>query len=216
MLDLHPADGRSGLRVLAFGAHPDDIEIGCAGTVLRLIDEHPGCEVRWVVLSGEGPRGDEARASATALVDGGTDLRVDVHDFRDGHFPYLGSSIKDVFESVKMDFEPDLILTHRREDLHQDHRVVAELTWQSFRHHLILEYEIPKYDGDLGPANLFVALSEPICQRKVDHLVAAFPSQRDRSWFSADTFWGLLRLRGIEGGGAGRFAEAFTCRKLVL
>jgi LmbE family N-acetylglucosaminyl deacetylase len=215
MFDLHPGGGRVGLRVLAFGAHPDDIEIGCAGTILRLIGEHPGSAVRWVVMSGERPRADEARRSAKGLVDDRTDLRVDVHDFRDGHFPYHGSAIKDAFESVKVDFEPDLILTHRQEDLHQDHRLVAEVTWQTFRHHLILEYEVPKYDGDLGPANMFVTLPEPICRRKVDHLVSAFPSQRDRSWFSADTFWGLLRLRGIEAGEAG-FAEAFTCRKMVL
>jgi len=217
MLDLRLGAGPlDHLRVLAIGAHPDDIEIGCAGTIMRLLAEHPVSDVRWVVLSGSGPRANEARASAEDIVGREADLAIDLHDFRDGHFPYLGSPIKDAFESLKAGFDPDLILTHRREDLHQDHRLVADVTWQTFRQHLILEYEVPKYDGDLGPANLFVALSESDARRKVEHLLEAFPSQRDRRWFTADTFWGQLRLRGIEAGGTTAFAEGFTCRKAVL
>jgi LmbE family N-acetylglucosaminyl deacetylase len=215
-LGLRP-DRAGPLRVLALGAHPDDIEIGCAGTILRLVTEHPGSEFRWVVFcGGAGSRAAEARASASALVDGSASIAIDVHDFRDGHYPYLGSPIKDVFEAVKADFEPDLILTHRREDLHQDHRLLAEVTWQTFRDHLILEYEVPKYEGDLGAANVYVGLSEPIGRRKVDHLLQAFPSQHGRRWFSADTFWASLRLRGIEAGTNASLAEAFTCRKFIL
>jgi LmbE family N-acetylglucosaminyl deacetylase len=215
--DFYPGTDRKGpLQVLAVGAHPDDIEIGCAGTILRLAAEHPGCHVRWVVLSGSSQRAAEARASARALVDAQNDLTVEIHDFRDGHFPFMGSAIKDVFEALKSDYEPDLILTHRREDLHQDHRFVAGLTWQTFRHHLILEYEIPKYEGDLGAPNLFVVLPESICERKVGHLLEAFASQRERQWFSAETFWGLMRLRGIEADASSKFAEGFTCRKMIL
>ena len=203
------------LRILALGAHPDDIEIGCAGTVLRLLADHPGSRVRWVVMTGAGDRADEARASARSLVGEGAELATDVHGLRDGHLPYAGSAVKELIEAEK-GIEPDVILTHRRDDLHQDHRLLSEVTWQTFRANLIVEYDVPKYDGDLGPANLFVTLDETVCRRKVEHLLEAFPSQRDRAWFTADTFWSVLRLRGLEAGSPTRFAEGFVCRKVVV
>jgi LmbE family N-acetylglucosaminyl deacetylase len=204
------------LRVLAIGAHADDIEIGCGGTILRLVAEHPGLEVDWLVLSGAGGRAGEAADSAAAFCDGAGDTQVAVERFRDGFLPYVGGEVKERFERLKAEVDPDLILTHRLEDRHQDHRLVAELTWNTFRGHLILEYEIPKYEGDLGHPNLFVPLEAEHCRRKIELLRKSFPSQVGRSWFSDDTFWALLRLRGVESGGPGRFAEAFTARKLVL
>ena len=217
MLGLSLARDRSRpLRVLAVGAHADDIEIGCGGTSLRLVAEHRGLAVDWLVLSGMGQRAEEASDSAAAFTEGAGETRVTVEGFRDGFFPYDGGAVKERFERLKAEVDPDLILTHRLEDRHQDHRLVAELTWNTFRGHLILEYEIPKYEGDLGHPNLFVPLEAEHCQRKVELLRKCFPSQAGRSWFSDDTFLSLLRLRGIESGGPGRFAEAFSARKLVL
>jgi LmbE family N-acetylglucosaminyl deacetylase len=204
------------LRVLAVGAHPDDIEIGCGGTMLRLVAEHPGLRVDWLVLSGAGERADEAADSAAAFLEGAGRTRVMVERFRDGFFPYEGGAVKERFERLKAEVDPDVVFTHRLEDRHQDHRLVAELTWNTFRSHLILEYEIPKYEGDLGQPNLFVALEPEHGQRKVELLRKCFPSQAGRSWFSDDTFWALLRLRGVESGGPGRFAEAFGARKLLM
>jgi LmbE family N-acetylglucosaminyl deacetylase len=203
------------LRVLAIGAHADDIEIGCGGTILRLVAEQPGARVDWLVLSGHGERAEEAAASATAFL-GDAAARVMVEGFRDGYFPYLGGAVKDRFEQLKSEVVPDLVLTHRLEDRHQDHRLVAELTWNTFRDHLILEYEIPKYEGDLGHPNLYVPISAEHGERKVELLRKCFPSQASRSWFSDDTFWATLRLRGIECNAPDRLAEAFHSRKLVL
>jgi len=187
MLDLRLGAGPlDHLRVLAIGAHPDDIEIGCAGTIMRLLAEHPVSDVRWVVLSGSGPRANEARASAEDIVGREADLAIDLHDFRDGHFPYLGSPIKDAFESLKAGFDPDLILTHRREDLHQDHRLVADVTWQTFRQHLILEYEVPKYDGDLGAPNVFAEVDAATCERKIRYITRCYATQRAKPWFTAE------------------------------
>ena len=217
MLGLSLArDPERPLRVLAVGAHPDDIEIGCGGTILRLVAEHPGLAVHWLVLSGADGRAEEAADSAAAFTEGAGGTRVAVERFRDGFFPYEGGAVKERFERLKDEVDPDLILTHRLEDRHQDHRLVAELAWNTFRGHLILEFEIPKYDGDLGQPNLYVPLEPDVGQRKVELLRKCFPSQAGRSWFSDDTFWALLRLRGVESGGPGRFAEAFTARKLVL
>jgi LmbE family N-acetylglucosaminyl deacetylase len=209
-------DPQRPLRVLAVGAHADDIEIGCGGTILRLVAEHPGLEIDWLVLSGAGERADEATESAAAFTEGAGATRVTVEGFRDGFFPYEGGAVKERFERLKGEVAPDLILTHRLEDRHQDHRLVAELTWNTFRGHLIWEFEIPKFEGDLGQPNLFVPLDPEVGQRKVELLRKCFPSQAGRSWFTDDTFWALLRLRGVESGGPGRFAEAFTARKLVL
>jgi LmbE family N-acetylglucosaminyl deacetylase len=204
------------LRVLAVGAHADDIEIGCGGTILRLVAEHRGLTVDWVVLSGTGDRGAEAADSAAAFLDGAAERRVVVERFRDGFFPYDGAAVKERFERLKAEVDPDVVFTHRLEDRHQDHRLVAELTWNTFRDHLILEYEIPKYEGDLGQPNLFVPLAAELCERKVELLRKGFPSQAGRDWFTDDTFWAQLRLRGLESRSPSRYAEAFGARKLVL
>jgi LmbE family N-acetylglucosaminyl deacetylase len=203
-------------RLLAVGAHADDIEIGCGATILRLVAEHPGLSVDWLVLSGHGDRAGEAADSAAAFLAGAEATRVMVEGFRDGFFPYDGGAVKERFERLKAEVAPDLVLTHRLEDRHQDHRLVAELTWNTFRDHLILEYEIPKYEGDLGRPNLYVPVGQEHGERKVELLRKCFPSQAGRSWFSDDTFWATLRLRGIECNAPGRYAEAFQARKLVL
>jgi len=210
-----PGVGSAPLRVLALGCHADDIELGCGGALLRLKQEAASLEVRWVVFSASRERAREARASADELLDGVARAEVVLHEFRDGYLPYLGPPVKDSVEATK-DFEPHLIFTHQRHDLHQDHRLVSELTWNAFRDHLILEYEIPKYDGDLGAPNVFVPLDEATCRRKVDVLMRHFGSQRSKRWFTEDVFLGLMRLRGMESASASGFAEAFYGRKLVL
>lgn len=210
--------GGEPLRLLAIGAHSDDIEIGCGGTVLKLIEEGAVGEVCWVVLTGGSRRAEEAQRSADAMLAGVAPdaKRVLLKQFRDGYFPYDGAAIKDFFEELKREVSPDLILTHQRADLHQDHRIACELTWNTFRDHLILEYEIPKYDGDLGAPNLFVPLSEAMCRRKVDHLLGYFDSQASKPWFKEDLFSGLLRMRGMECQSSTSYAEAFYCRKATL
>jgi LmbE family N-acetylglucosaminyl deacetylase len=208
--------GDGPLKLLAIGAHSDDIEIGCAGTILRLAEEQALSEITWVVLTGETTRAAEARSSAEALLAGIPTTRVILKDFRDGYFPYDGAQIKGFFEQLKSEFSPDVILTHQRSDLHQDHRVTCELTWNTFRDHLILEYEIPKYDGDMRDPNLFVALDESLCRRKIDHLMTHFTSQVAKRWFKEDLFSGLLRLRGMECNSPSSYAEAFYCRKALL
>jgi LmbE family N-acetylglucosaminyl deacetylase len=216
VLTLPFDDGRRSLRVLALGAHADDIEIGCGGTILRLARAFPELEAHWVVLSGTSARAGEARASAEAFLDGVAERRIVVRDFRDGYFPYLGGAVKDVFEQLKGEMEPDLILTHHRHDLHQDHRHVCELTWNTFRDHLILEYEVPKYDGDFGSPNFFVHLDRETCDRKVSILMEHFATQLDRRWFTDDLFRSVLRLRGMESNAPEGMAEAFYCRKLAI
>jgi LmbE family N-acetylglucosaminyl deacetylase len=203
-------------RLLVIGAHSDDIEIGCGGTILRLLGENPGLQVSWLVLSGLGTRKDEAHASAAALLAASADPRVAVHTFRDGFLPYEGGAVKDVFEQQKVEFQPDLILTHYGRDAHQDHRLVSELTWNTYRDHLILEFEIPKYDGDLGAPNVFVRLDDDVVNQKIDHLMRYFPSQHGRRWFTPDLFRSILRLRGMECNAPSTYAEAFYSRKLVI
>jgi LmbE family N-acetylglucosaminyl deacetylase len=203
-------------RVLALGSHSDDIEIGCGATLLALTKARPEVEVTWVVLGAEGQRGDEARASAELFLRGAARSDVVVHGFRDGFFPYIGGEVKDVFEGLKARFDPDVILTHARHDLHQDHRLVCELTWNTWRDHLILEYEIPKYDGDLGKPNVFFPVSEEVAREKVRLVVEAFESQAAKHWFDEQLFLGLMRVRGMEGRSPSGYAEAFTCRKLSL
>jgi LmbE family N-acetylglucosaminyl deacetylase len=200
-------------RVLAIGAHADDIEIGAGGTVLRLIEEHPGLEFRWVVLTGNRDRMAEARRSAEAFL-GLATWSVELPGFQDGFLPYNGREVKSFFETLKP-FAPDLILTHCRSDLHQDHRLACELTWNTFRDHLILEYEIPKYDGDLGTPNFYVPLREEQVRRKIDLLSEHFASQRAKHWYEPETFRSLMRIRGLECHVAG-YAEAFYCCKVVL
>jgi LmbE family N-acetylglucosaminyl deacetylase len=208
--------GDGPLRLLAIGAHSDDIEIGCGGTILKLIEQGSLSEVCWVVLTGETKRAAEASQSADGLIGDVAGKRVILKDFRDGYFPYDGAEIKRFFEELKDEVSPDVILTHQRSDLHQDHRVTCELTWNTFRDHLILEYEIPKYDGDMGAPNLFVPLDEALCRKKVDHLMTYFGSQLSKRWFKEDLFSGLLRLRGMECNSPTSYAEAFYCRKAML
>jgi len=208
-------DGRA-RRVLAIGCHADDIEIGAGGTLLSLVAAQPELEVTWVVLAAGGARAAEARRSAEAFVGGARRLDLEVQSFRDGFLPYLGAEVKEFFERLKLEVDPDLILTHAADDLHQDHRLACELTWNTFRSHLILEYEIPKYDGDLGARNVYVELSEETARRKARLLREHFPSQAEKHWFDEELFLGLLRLRGMEANAESRYAEAFTCRKFVL
>ena len=203
-------------RVLAIGCHADDVEIGCGGTILALAARRPDLEVTWLVLGAKGARADEARSSAAAFLGGAAKSEIVVEGFRDGFFPYLGPALKDRFEQLKGEVSPDLIFTHVGIDLHQDHRLVSELTWNTFRDHLILEYEVPKYDADLAAPNVYVPLSDEIVGRKVELLREHFPSQRDKHWFTDDLFLGLMRIRGMEAAAPTRFAEAFRCRKLVL
>jgi LmbE family N-acetylglucosaminyl deacetylase len=203
-------------RILALGAHADDIEIGCGATLLALTRARSDLEVTWLVLGADGARAEEATASAARFLEGAGRVEVQVHGFRDGYFPYVGTELKDIFESLKADVDPQLIFTHTRFDLHQDHRLVCELTWNTFRNHLILEYEVPKYDGDLGAPNMFVPVSCELAEEKVRLLLEVFPSQSGKHWFDAELFLGLMRLRGMEAHSASRYAEAFTCRKLSL
>lgn len=213
MLALQPENLRT---ILCIGAHADDIEIGCGGTVLNLLERQPGLAVHWVVFGAVGVRAAEARASADSFLAGAAARHVRIEGFRDSYFPFLGGRVKEAMEDVRNAVSPDVVFTHRRDDAHQDHRLLSELTWCAFRDHLILEYEVPKYDGDLGRPNLYAPLDEATCGRKIDLILQGFPSQREKSWFTADTYWAVLRLRGIEAGGGVRFAEAFTARKLRL
>ena len=201
--------------ILCLGAHADDIEIGCGGTMLKLLASIPRLNVSWVVLSSDGSRAAEAQSSAEFFLKDAAVSRIVIKSFRDSFFPYEPVAIKEYFHALSRDVAPDLIFTHRCDDRHQDHRFVAELTWNAFRNHLIWEYEIPKYEGDLGHPNTFVTLEESLRDRKIEGLLAHFPSQLTKPWFTADTFQSLLRLRGLECNSPSRFAEAFTCRKAV-
>jgi LmbE family N-acetylglucosaminyl deacetylase len=216
MLKLTLGEASSPYRVLAVGCHADDIEIGCGGTILHLIESLPSVEVWWVVLSARDARAEEVHRSAEAFLDGAAGRRIIVSEFRDGFFPYDGGAIKDFFEDLKPQISPDLIFTHNRKDLHQDHRVASELTWNTFRNHLILEYEVPKYDGDFGTPNVFFHLTEAIAKRKVENLLEFFQTQRDRRWFTDDLFLSALRIRGMESNSPTRYAEGFYGRKVVL
>jgi LmbE family N-acetylglucosaminyl deacetylase len=208
--------GDEPLRLLAIGAHSDDIEIGCGGTILKLIEDGALAEVSWVVLTGATERAAEARRSADALLDRVPEQRVILKEFRDGYFPYDGAAIKDFFEELKGEVLPDLIFTHGRSDLHQDHRVTSELTRNTFRDHLILEYEIPKYDGDMRSPNIYVPLDESLRDRKVEHLMTYFGTQVPKRWFKEDLFSSLLRIRGMECHSPTSYAEGFYCHKAIL
>jgi LmbE family N-acetylglucosaminyl deacetylase len=202
-------------RILCIGAHSDDIEIGCGGLILSLLKQSKTVSADWVVFSAPPGRDREARRSAAMFLKGASAQRVVLHAFRDGFFPYDGASIKAEFEKLKP-VAPDLVLTHYRDDRHQDHRILSDLTWNTFRDHWILEYEIPKFDGDLGIPNCFVPLDRATCERKVRLLHAAFRSQRDKHWFSGEMFMSLMRLRGMECRARTGYAEAFFGRKIVL
>jgi LmbE family N-acetylglucosaminyl deacetylase len=203
-------------RILCLGAHCDDIEIGCGGTVLRLLEEFPGCHVDWIVFSSNPVRRKEAQQGARLFLKNAATRNVVILSYRDSFFPYHGAKIKQDFEKLKRKLEPDLVFTHSQNDFHQDHRAVNELTWNTFRDHPVLEYEIPKYDGDLGRPNFFVQLEPEMYQNKVRYTVEAFPSQHKKRWFEKETFLSLMRLRGMECNAPRGYAEAFYCRKVVL
>lgn len=214
-LHLAPKGGR-GLQLLCLGAHSDDLEIGCSGTILRLLEEFHVQRITWVVFSGTGDRALEARRGAEIIVGKRSELRLIQQDFRDGFFPYHGEKLKEFFECLKNEVNPDIILTHYREDRHQDHRLVSDLTYNTFRSHLILEYEIFKIDGDLGNPCVYVPLTKESVEEKVKVLIEVFGTQRNRSWFNRDVFHSLLRVRGAEVNSPSGYAEAFYCRKLVI
>ena len=201
--------------ILCLGAHCDDIEIGCGGTMLRWLKEHPSLSVTWVVLSSSTVREQEAHASAERFLASAGQRNIIIKTFRNGYFPYAGAEIKDFFEQLKTEVSPDVVLTHYRDDRHQDHRQVSDLAWNTFRDHFILEYEIPKYDGDLGVPNFFVPLEQSVCEEKIAFMLDCFPSQAGKQWFSRETFLALMRLRGVESNARDGYAEAFYCRKAV-
>jgi LmbE family N-acetylglucosaminyl deacetylase len=216
MIQLHlkPCSG-SPLNVLCLGAHSDDIEIGCGGTILQLALQYPGTVFDWVVFSASGVREAEARCAAHLF--GGAKVQEPIlKAFPDGFMPFVGAEVKEVFEKLKQSASPDLILCPWRKDAHQDHRLVSELTWNTFRNHLVLEYEIPKYDGDMGQPNVFFPLEAAIYRKKIQYIMDAFQSQRTKCWFEESTFLSLMRLRGMECNACSGYAEAFHCRKLVL
>lgn len=203
-------------NILCLGAHCDDIEIGCGATILRLIEHYPQVHIQWVVFSSSPVRAKEARGSAELFLSGAHSHEVIIKTFRDGFFPWQGAEIKDLFEELKPMRQPDLIFTHFGHDCHQDHRAISELTWNTWRDHMILEYEIPKYDGDLGCPNFFVHISEDQRRRKLRYLQDSFSSQAGKAWFCEETFSGLMRLRGMESNSPTSFAEAFYVRKTCL
>lgn len=204
------------VSILCLGAHSDDIEIGVGGAILDWIAKGVKLRVVWCVLSAGGERGVEAEASAAGFLEGAAEARIERAQFRDGYFPYQGEEIKDWLEELRKTVDPDLIFTHRRDDAHQDHREVCRLTWNLFRDHLILEYEIPKWDGDLGRPNLYIPMSAEMLDRKITLLLKYFGSQRSKDWFDAETFRGLARLRGMECRAPEGYAEAFVSRKAVV
>ncbi len=203
-------------KILCLGAHPDDIEIGCGGTILRILEEAPEARFYWVVFSGNQKRREEALQSADLFLKEAKSKKIDVEQFRESYFPFIGAQIKDIFEKIKTEFSPDLIFTHYSNDAHQDHRLISNLTWNTFRDHFILEYEIPKYDGDLGNPNLYVCLSESHVKQKTNHILSIFQTQKVKPWFDEETFRSILRLRGVECNSPSRFAEAFYCHKIVF
>lgn len=203
-------------KILCLGAHCDDIEIGCGGTLLKLVESHKKIIIYWVVFSSNEQRALEATASANVFLKEVPIKKVIVKDFRDGFLPFHGIEVKECFEQLKQEFSPDIVFTHYRDDRHQDHRLISDFTWNTFRNHLILEYEIPKYDGDLGIPNLFVHLDEALCRRKTQYILDAFQTQNNKQWFTEETFRSLLRIRGIESNAPNKYAEGFYCRKMVF
>jgi LmbE family N-acetylglucosaminyl deacetylase len=203
-------------KILCLGAHSDDIEIGCGGSILRLLSDYKNTEVRWVIFSSSEERACEAAESAELFLQMAVRKSIVIKTFRDGFFPYVGTAIKEYFEEIKEEFIPDIIFTHYHADSHQDHRLISELTWNTFRNNLILEYEIIKYDGDLGNPGLFIHLSDDICRKKIDYILRSFRSQLGRGWFTEDSFKSILRIRGIESNAPQKYSEAFYCRKIVF
>jgi LmbE family N-acetylglucosaminyl deacetylase len=206
---------KSEYKILCLGAHCDDIEIGCGGTLLKLI-ESKNVILYWVVFTSNEQRVQEATASANLFLKEVETKKIIIKNFRDGFLPFDGVEVKECFEQLKQEFSPDIVFTHYRDDRHQDHRLISDLTWNTFRNHLILEYEIPKYDGDMGIPNLFVHLDEAFCRRKIQYILDVFQTQNNKQWFTEETFRSILRIRGIESNASSKYAEAFYCRKIVL
>lgn len=202
--------------ILCLGAHSDDIEIGCGGSILRLLHENQNIEVFWIVFSANEKRSVEAKESAKLFLKKTDQKKIIIKNFRESFFPYVGAEIKDFFEKLRLEISPDIIFTHYRNDLHQDHRLVCELTWNTFRNHFILEYEVIKYDGDLGAPNCFFHLNKKLCKMKISNIINCFETQRQKIWFSEESFYSLLRLRGIESNSPSGYSEGFYCRKIVL
>ena len=215
MFELKFFDRINKPKILCLGAHSDDIEIGCGGTILRFIEEVPKAQFRWIVFSGNKIRNKEALHSASIFLNKIQTKQIVVHNFRESYFPFIGDKIKDCFEEIKKDFSPDIILTHYLRDAHQDHELISKLTWNTFRNHFIMEYEIPKYEGDLCTPNFFVHLDKSFVQRKIDYLYEAFQTQKKKMWFSEESFRSLMRLRGLESNSLTTYSEAFYCRKMV-
>jgi LmbE family N-acetylglucosaminyl deacetylase len=216
MKALQFATGGRPMAVLCLGAHSDDIEIGAGATLLSLIEHGMLLDIHWCVLSGVGEREREARRSAVDFLKGAAKTHVEIMSFQDGYFPEHGEAIKSWFEALKLRINPDVIFTHYRDDAHQDHRQVCRLTWNTFRDHSILEYEIPKWDGDIGQPNVYMPISAAALKRKIELLNVHFGTQRSKQWFDDETFLGLARLRGMECRAPQRYAEAFFARKLSL
>ena len=215
MLKLKLLDGLKKPKILCIGAHSDDIEIGCGGTILKLIKESIEPQFYWVVLSGKLNRSQEALQSASTFLKEVNSKQIVIKNFRDSYFPFDGTTIKDYFETLKNEFSPDLIFTHKADDAHQDHKLVANLTWNTFRDHFILEYEILKYDGDLTTPNFYIHLDDDIVERKISYITEFFKSQNEKQWFSHETFKSLMKIRGLESNSHG-YAEAFNCKKMVF
>jgi LmbE family N-acetylglucosaminyl deacetylase len=217
LLKFNFGDRKEGsLKILCLGAHSDDIEIGCGGSILRLLSEYRNAEIYWVVLGSSGRRDQEALSSAKKFLKNTKKKKIIVNNFKDSFFPYMGGEIKNFFEKIIKKVSPDIVFTHYRHDLHQDHRLVSELTWNTFRNHFILEYEIMKYDGDIGVPNFFVHLDNPICQNKIRIIMDSFQTQRGKDWFTSEVLYSILRLRGMESKAPGDYAEGFYCRKLIF
>jgi len=215
MLAFDVDPGQRPLRLLCIGAHSDDLEIGCGGTLIDWLARYREVDVTWVVLGATPARAAEARRSAASILRRASRKLIVMHSVRDGHFPGHFNDLKEVFAGLGSTLAPDVVFAHTLDDRHQDHRLVAELTWQTFRDHLILEYEIPKYEGDLGRPNFYVPLSAATGRRKLDHLMRHFPSQHAKGWYRSGTFSAMLQLRGLECRAPDGFAEAFLARKLV-
>jgi LmbE family N-acetylglucosaminyl deacetylase len=203
-------------KILCLGAHPDDIEIGCGGTILRIVEEVPNAHFYWVVFSGSEKRIKEAREAANVFLENAKSKEIVIHQFKESYFPFIGASIKDCFEKLKRQFYPDIVFTHNRNDAHQDHCMISSLTWNTFRDHFIMEYEIPKFDGDLTTPNLYVHLSEFQVRKKIDFILEKFVTQKEKPWFTEETFRSILRIRGIESNSPSKYSEAFHCRKIVF
>jgi LmbE family N-acetylglucosaminyl deacetylase len=216
MLKLKLFENSKKPKILCLGAHSDDIEIGCGGTILKLVEEAPNAEFRWVVFSGNKIRNREAQQSASFFLNEIESKQINICDFRESYFPFVGAEIKNCFEKISKEFNPDIIFTHFGGDAHQDHMLISKLTWNTFRNHFIIEYEIPKYDGDLGAPNLFVHLDESLVQKKIDSIFNFFQTQKSKIWFSEENFRSILRIRGVECNSPSNYAEAFYCRKIVF